>query len=188
MSSTNRHNLMYELLLEKLAERLSQIEARHKYLSYLINTRFRNEKFLQIEVMIIVDTMNEVIDYLPEKPYPNNPSEKCDVWFKTVDDTEYWGEVKMIPTNYRFSSYYHSKGIKRSIDSLIYDIKRLKTNAPKNAKKFVLFTVYPMYEDSYRYFSKQLKRISSACGKEVKAPNKRVKVGGAYFDVYLVEI
>lgn len=188
MSSANRDGFMYELLLEKLTERLNQIEARHKYLSYLIDTRFRNEKLLQIEFMIIVSAIDEVIDYLPEKPYPNNPSEKCDVWFKTIDDTEYWGEIKMIPTNYRFSSYYHSKGIKHSVDSLIHDIRRLKANAPRNAEKFVLFTVYPMYEDSYKHFNKQLERISSACGKEVKSPSERIKVGDAYFDIYLIEV
>jgi len=180
---------MINKLLDKLTERLNLIEEKYRYLSYLIKERFTNEKLLQLETMHIVSSMPEVTEYLPEKLYPIS-REKCDFWFKTSDSTEHWMEIKMRPTNYRLkqSRAGHGKAITHGVDSVVDDIKRLE-KVPQNAKKYVLFAVFPMYPESYDTFNRtHLPKISNATGKEITSPNKSIQIGEASFDLYLIEL
>ena len=177
-------------LMDKLAERLKIIEEKYKYLSFLVDERYANEKMLQLEVMRIISLMPDVVEYLPEKLYDYRTKDKCDFWFKTSDDTEHWMEIKMCPTNYRVmqSKAKHAKAITDSVNSIVDDIERLEKQAPENAKKYVLFAFYPMYSESYATFNeKHLPKISRVSGKEVTSPTRSIQVAGASFDIYLIE-
>lgn len=183
--------MLMDELLDKITARLEFIEQRHGYLSFLINNRFANEKLLQLEAMRIISLREDVIEYLPEKPYDSNGREKCDFWFKTADSTECWMEIKTRPTNYKITNSYanHSKGIKNSVDSVIEDIQRLNEKVPQGNKKYALFAFYPLYPESCAVFNeKHLRRISQSAGKEIKSPNKSIKISDASFDLYLVEL
>ena len=178
-------------LMDRLAERLKIIEGKYKYLSFLIDERYANEKLLQLEVMRIISLMPDVVEYLPEKLYDYRTKDKCDFWFKTSDGTEHWMEIKMRPTNYRVmqSKAMHAKAITDSVDSIVDDIRRLKDQAPKNAKKYVLFAFYPMYSESYAIFNeKHLPKISKASGKRVTSPSRNIQVRDASFDIYLIKL
>jgi len=178
-------------LMDELVKRLNTIEGKYGYLSFLIEERFTNEKLLQLEVMRIVSLMPEVAEYLPEKPYNYRSKEKCDFWYKTSDSTEHWMEIKMWPTNYRVmqSRAKQSKAITNGVESIIEDIKRLEEKAPQNAKKYILFAFFPVYPESYKTFNKlHLSKISEVAGKKIKLPDKRIQVGDASFDLYLVEL
>jgi len=177
-------------LLDELAKRLNEIEGKHRYLSFLIEKRFTNEKLLQLEVMRIISLMPEVKEYLPEKLYDETSGEKCDFWFKTIDSVEHWMEIKMRPTNYRLrqSMVGHGKAITHGIDSVIDDIKRLD-KAPQNAKKYVLCAFFPMYPENYDIFrQKHLSKISDITGKTITSPTKSIRIGEASFDLYFVEL
>jgi len=181
---------VFDRLLDELTKRLETIEEKYRYLSFLIDVRYANEKLLQLEVMRIVSLMPEVVEYLPEKPYDHATKDKCDFWFKTSDSIEHWMEIKMRPTNYRVmhSKSRHAKAITNGIDSIVSDIERLR-HQPKDARKSVLFAFYPMYRESYDTFNKKhLPKISKACGKEITAPSRSIQVGEASFDLYYVEL
>jgi hypothetical protein len=174
-------------ILEQLASRLEEIEKRHKYLSFLIEKRFANEKLLQLETMHIISQMPEVVDYLPEKLYGPNGKGKCDFWFKLNDGTEIWIEIKMRPTNYRKPG--HAKAITNGVTQVIDDIQRLKRIKDANARKFVMFAFYPIYADSYTKFNEiHLERISHEAGKDIKNPVITVKIGEADFNMYASEL
>lgn len=178
-------------LIDKLAERLKIIEEKYKYLSFLIDERYANEKLLQLEVMRIVSLMPDAVEYLPERLYDYRTKDKCDFWFKTSNDTEHWMEIKMRPTSYRVmqSKAMHAKAITDSVNSIVDDVERLKERTPKNAKKYVLFAFYPMYSESYAIFNERhLPKISEASGKRVTSPSRSIRVGGASFDIYLIEL
>lgn len=173
-------------LVEQLSRRLETMEERHGYLSFLIEKRYANEKLLQLETMNIISSIPRVIDYLPERMYDTGGNEKCDFWFKT-QNFEYWLEIKTRPTNYRKPG--HAKAITNGVNGVIEDIDRLKTIKDPKAKKFVMFAFYPMYDDSYRVFSrKHLSRISKAAGKRISKPEISLRVKDASFDIYLIEI
>lgn len=178
-------------LIDKLAGRLKIIEEKYKYLSFLIDERYANEKLLQLEVMRIVSLMPDVVEYLPEKLYDHRTKDKCDFWFKTSDGTEHWLEIKMRPTNYHVmqSKAMHAKAITNSVDSIVHDIKRLKVQAPKNAKRYVLFAFYPMYSESYAVFNKKhLPRISKASSTMLTSPSRSIPIRDASFDIYLLKL
>jgi hypothetical protein len=180
---------MREKLLDRLVRRLKTIEENYGYLSFLINWRYRNEKWLQLETMLIISSMREVTEYLPEKHY--NLREKCDFWFKTRDGVEHWMEIKMCPTNYRpsLSRIRHSKAITDSVSSVMMDIERLKRYAPPHAGKHILFTFYPLYPESRSIFNtKHLSKISNACGRIITSPNRQIQVGDAFFDIHLIDL
>ena len=182
---------MIDQLVDRLAERLEIIEGKYKYLSFLIDERYANEKLLQLEIMRIISLMPDVDEYLPEKPYNYGTKEKCDFWFKTSDGTEHWMEIKMRPTNYRVmqSKAMHAKAITNSVDSIIDDITRLKEQAPANAQKYILFAFYPMYSESYAiFYEKHLPKISKASDKGVTSPSRSIQVGNALFDIYLLKL
>jgi len=132
---------LYTLIISGLRTRLEAIERNHRYLSFLIRKRVANEKLLQLETMHIVSSLPGIVDCLPEKPFDSEGREKCDFWFKT-NDAEYWLEIKTRPTNYHKEG--HSKGIKKSVDGVIDDIRRLKEIPASNARKCVLFAFYPI--------------------------------------------
>jgi len=71
------------VLIDKLQKRLLSIENNQKYLSFLIDKRYANEKMVQLEVMNIISQMEQVYDYIPERHYDSNLTDKCDFWFKT---------------------------------------------------------------------------------------------------------
>jgi hypothetical protein len=178
---------MIDKILDELAGRLKIIEEKCRYLSFLIDERYTNEKLLQLEVMRIISLMSDVIEYLPEKPYNYSSKHKCDFWFKTADSTEHWMEIKMRPTNYGKAK--HAKATTKAVDSIVSDIKRLKEQAPKEARKYVLFAFFPMYRESYSTFNKiHLPKISNVAGKEIISPSKSIQVGEASFDLYLIEL
>lgn len=68
--------------------------------------------------------------------------------------------------------------------------ERLGMRAPQNARKYVLFVLFPVYPESYdKTLNKiHLPRISEAAGKEIASPSKSVQVGEASFDLYLVKL
>lgn len=182
---------MKNKLLDELTERLKIIEERYGYLSFLIDERYANEKLLQLEVMRIISLTSNVVEYLPERLYDRQTRDKCDFWFKTSDSTDYWMEIKMRPTNYRVmqSKARHAKAITNGVDSIVGDIERLRGQAPRKARKYVLFAFYPMYRESYGIFNKRhLPKISKAAEKEITSPNRSIKVGEASFDIYLIEL
>lgn len=173
-------------LISYLPKRLETIEENHGYLSHLIEKRFANEKLLQLETMNIISALDSVVDYLPEKLYYENSTEKCDFWFRT-NEVEYWMEIKTRPTNYRKPG--HAKAITRGVDGVIEDIRRLRTLTNPSAKKYCVFNFYPMYDDSYTIFNKKhLSRISKEVGKEIKGPNISIRINDYYFDIYVVKI
>lgn len=178
-------------LLNELVKRLETIEEKYGYLSFLIAERFTNEKLLQLEVMRIFSLMPEVVEYLPEKLYDHTSKEKCDFWFKTSDSTEHWMEIKMRPTNYRVmqSRAKHAKAITDGVKGVVEDIRRLREKTPRDDRKHVLFAFYPMYHESYKTFNKKhLPRICKVSGKEIASPNRKIQVGDASFDLYLIEL
>ena len=171
-------------MVNKLRERLSMIESRHHYLTYLIINRFTNEKFLQLEVMNILSSMKDVSDYLPEKPYDLSSGEKCDFWFKS-NNTEFWLEIKMRPTNYK-KKILHGKAITNGVDQIIEDINRLRRIKDRSSIKLVLFAFFPLYADSYKLFnSKHLSRIFGKIGREISMPDIRIQINDAFFEVYI---
>ena len=176
-----------ECILDELCKRLKEIELRHGYLSYLIETRLANEKMIQLEVMRLVSLMDGVDDYLPEKPYSMGSGEKCDFWFR-ANGLDYWLEVKVLPTNYRKGGH-HSKAIKNGVDAIIKDISRLREFVPPPALRFTLSVFYPMYPESYHTFSRcHLSRLSGVLGKNIQWPSRRIVVGDASIDLYLAEV
>lgn len=178
---------LLERVLDDLCRRLKDIEKRHSYLSLLIETRLANEKMLQLEVMRLVSLMPEVEDYLVEKPYVKGAHGKCDLWFK-AGRYDYWLEIKMRPTNYR-KGEHHSKAMSRGIDQAIQDIERLCKLPLGTALKFGLLALYPMYPESYAIFNRyHLRRLCEATGREIEEPSRKIAVGDAYFDIYLLEV
>jgi hypothetical protein len=174
-------------VLKQLSSRLEEIEKRHRYLSFLIEKRFANEKLLQLETMHIISRISEVEDYLPEKLYGFESKEKCDFWFKLKDGVEFWIEIKMRPTNYRKPG--HAKAITNGVAQVIEDIQRLKRVTDRNTRRFAMFAFYPIYAESYRTFNEiHLKRISQEAGKNIENPMMTVKVGEADFNLYVVEV
>lgn len=174
-------------VLKQLSLRLEEIEKRHRYLSFLIEKRFANEKLLQLETMHVISQMSEVVDYLPEKLYDSEGKEKCDFWFKLKDGNEFWIEIKMRPTNYRKPG--HAKAITNGVAQVIEDIQRLKKITDRAARKLVIFAFYPMYADSYGTFNGiHLKRISQEAGKNIESPTITVKIEEADFNLYVVEL
>ena len=172
-------------IISEISRRLETIEKKHVYLSYLISERLANEKLIQLEIMRIVSLHPEVIEYLPEKLYPNS-REKCDFWFKTKENIENWMEIKTRPTNYRKPR--HAKAITRGIDGIIEDIDRLRAKAPIEAEKYVLFALYPVYSDSYPSLRKHLEKISVAARKKVDKPDIEINCGNGAFQVYMVKL
>jgi len=182
-----------EIALDRLVNRLQIIEKKHRYLSLMAEYRISNERLVQLELLRIISSMENVADYLPERPYDFGRigGKKCDIWFRTSDGTEYWIEIKLCPTNYKIkedSKIEHSKAITYCINQVIDDIKRLKSGAPKNARKYVLFIVYPLYPDSYAHFNNHLQKISSRCNVEIGSPTKRIQLNQRFYDIYLIEV
>lgn len=180
------HNTVLSKILERLSSRLVNIEKRHGYLSFLIERRYANEKLLQLEVMNIISSLPQVVDYLPERTYDAESKEKCDFWFKTRE-ADYWLEMKTRPTNYRKPG--HAKAITNGVNGVIEDIERLKAVKDPRARKVIMFTFYPIYDDSYMIFNRRhLSRIAEAADKEVNKPEISLRVKDAYFNLYLIEI
>lgn len=178
---------LLEHILDALCDRLKNIEERHSYLSFLIEKRLANEKMLQLELMRLISLMPEVEDFLPERPYGKEAREKCDFWF-TVSGLAHWLEIKMRPTNYR-KGEHHSKAISKGIDDAIRDIERLSKLSLGHALRFGLLVFYPMYPESYPIFNRyHLSRLCEAAGRDIKEPSRRISVGDAYVDIYLVEV
>ena len=173
-------------LISRLQNRLETIEKRHGYLSYLIEKRYANEKLLQLEIMNSVSSLDVVKDYLPEKLYSENSTEKCDFWFRT-DESEYWVELKTRPTNYRKPG--HAKAITNGVSAIRDDINRLRKYSAKESKKFCIFAFYPLYDNSYPTFNRvHLSKISDTLGMEIKRPNIHLKVEEGFFDIYFIQI
>ena len=172
-----------ESVLIEIEDRLKTIENKYGYLSYLIEKRLANEKLIQLEVMRIISLQNDVVEYLPERLYPNS-SAKCDFWFRTSDGIENWMEIKTRPTNYRKPG--HAKAITNGIDSIIGDINRLREKAPSNARKYVLFALYPIYSDSFRPLSRHLTKIGAAASKEVGEPAIEIACKNGHFQIYML--
>lgn len=173
-------------LIERLPKRLKAIEENHGYLSYLIRKRYANEKLLQLEIMNLVSSYDSVLDYLPEKLYDENSTEKCDFWFRT-NNYEYWVEIKTRPTNYRKPG--HAKAITNSIDSVIEDINRLRNYTVGSSKRYCIFAFYPLYDDSYSTFNRiHLSRISEVLGRKIKGPEIHIPIHDAFFDIYFVSV
>jgi hypothetical protein len=180
-------SVMLEEVLDGLCDRIGRIERLHGNISSLMRERLANEKMLQLEVMRLVSLMKGVDDYLVEKPYGHGVGEKCDLWFKE-SGTEYWMEIKMRPTNYRKAAH-HSKAFSRGIDSAITDFERLKEWVSPPAHRLGLFAFYPLYPESWGIFKRyHLSRLSNAVGRDIVGPSKRIQVGDANFDIYLVEV
>ena len=176
--------------LHSLKRRLILIEGRHNTLSDLAVDRFSNEKLLQLEVMSIISKMRNTVDYLPEKSYNNRSKDKCDFWFKNYG-SEYWMEMKMCPTNYK-KEIRHAKAVTDSINSIINDVNRLKG---VDGKRYILFAVYPMYEDRKAFFAKYLDKIAHEIAQEAKVkpePNFEIKLNGdahgGVFMIYLLKM
>lgn len=193
MGSGNRPTMgglmsnLLERILDGLCDRLKSIEERHGYLSFMIESRLANEKMLQLEVMRLVSLMNEVDDYLPERPYSQGLGEKCDLWFR-ARGLDYWLEIKMRPTNYR-KGEFHSKAIKGGIDAIIKDIIRLRKLVSAPALRFVLLAFYPMYPESYITFNRyHIRRLSDALRRNIQGPSRRIVMGDVSFDLYLAEV
>lgn len=179
-------DLIISHLISCLPNRLETIEKNHGYLSHLIEKRYANEKLLQLKIMNIVSSLDSVIDYLPEKLYSDNGTEKCDFWFRT-DENEYWIEIKTRPTNYRKPG--HAKAITRGVTSVIEDINRLRRYCGKESKKFCIFAFYPLYDNSYPTFHRvHLSRISDTLGMVIKGPDIHLGVSNGFFDIYFAQI
>lgn len=178
---------LLERVLDGLCRRLEYIEEHHRYLSFLIEKRLTNEKMLQLEIMRLISLAPEVDDFLPEKPYGEETRAKCDFWF-TVDGVAHWLEIKMRSTNYR-KGEHHSKAISKGIDDAIKDIERLSKLPLGSALRFGLLVFYPIYAESYPIFKRyHLRRLSEAVARDIDEPSRRICVGDAYFDIYLVEV
>ena len=174
------------LLISRLQNRLETIEKSHGYLSYLIEKRYANEKLLQLEIMNIISSLGSVKDYLPEKLYSDNSTEKCDFWFRT-DESEYWVELKTRPTNYRKPG--HAKAITNGVNAIRDDINRLRKYSAKESKKFCIFAFYPLYDNSYPTFNRvHLSKISDTLGMEIRGPNIHLRVDEGFFDIYFIQI
>lgn len=169
----------------KLNSRLLKIEAQQEYLSFLVKKRYANERLLQLELMNIVAQTEEVSDYLPEKLYDSEGKEKCDLWFKLKDGTEFWVEIKTRPTNYRKPA--HAKAITHGVQGIIDDVRRLKRIQGKHIRRIVVFAFYPIYSESYPVLERtHLSRISREIGKNIKNPAFSIKVQDSDFSVYIV--
>jgi len=183
---SNMEDPIISHLISCLPNRLETIEKKYGYLSYLIENRYANEKLLQLEIMNIVSSLDYVKDYLPEKLYKDNSTEKCDFWFRT-DESEYWIEIKTRPTNYR--KLGHAKAITHGVSSVIDDINRLRRYCDKDSKKFCIFAFYPLYGNSYPTFNRvHLSRISDTLGMEIKGPDVHLGVSDGFFDIYFLQI
>ncbi|KKN47331.1 hypothetical protein LCGC14_0663900 [marine sediment metagenome] len=177
-------DMVISKVLSPISERFKKIENNRKYFSYLIQKRFANERMLQLEILNIISQIDEVEDYLPEMPYDLEGKEKCDLWFSLKDGSEYWIELKMIPTNYRKKG--HAKAITNGINSIIEDINRLKNI---KGKKFVMFAIYPIYPENYALFNNiHLQKISDKVGKDIKMPEISLKIGEADFNLYIFKV
>jgi hypothetical protein len=176
------------ILINSLRLRLELVEKRHRYLSFLIDNRKANEKFLQLEIMNIISSMPGIVDFLPEKPYDSeNSNDKCDFWFKT-DALDYWLEIKTRPTNYR-NPGSSGRAITDSVDQIIADIDRLRKIQSESSERLVIFAFYPLYTDSYDTFNKtHLSRIEEFIGRKIPTPDISIPVGDALFNVYLAII
>lgn len=172
-------------LIRDLTSRLEMIETKYNYLSYLIRERYANEKLIQLEVMRIISIHPSVIEYLPERLYPESTA-KCDFWFKTKGGTERWMEIKMQPTNYRKPT--HAKAVTQGIDGIIGDMERLRKHTPKDFVNYILFALYPIYSDSHQYLRKHLDKISNAALTEVDEPDIEVTCRDGAFQVYLIRL
>lgn len=153
----------------KLERRLNQIEKNHQHFSHLVEKRYTNEKLLQLEALRIISNIQNVVEFLPERYYPDGKS-KVDIWFKTRDKREHWMEVKMRPTNYHKGSH-HGKAITHGRKSIIRDYERLN-ELDSDYKKYLLFSFLPIYDDRYDYFERQLDIISREIGCRIGEPIK----------------
>lgn len=143
--------------VEELKERIETIEKKYNLFSkFLIPKRFDNERLIQIEFMNIILKQNSGIEYLPEKYYEDKPTNpKCDLWFK-LNRKEYWIEIKTVVTSYHFKE--HSKAISDRKKSVINDGKRL-VKYVKKGNRYLLFCVYPLFEDSEKRWNNHLEDI-----------------------------
>lgn len=146
----------------QICERLKTIENNRKYISYLIEKRFTNERMLQLEILNIISQMPEVEDYLPEMPYDLQGKEKCDLWFSLKDGSEYWIELKMRPTDYRKKG--HAKAITHGINGITEDINRLKKVRGKKftclqfirfIQKIIPYLIISTYKKSQKILKRQ---------------------------------
>lgn len=152
--------------VRELEERIRTIEKKYNLFSeFLIPNRFDNERLIQIEFMNIILKQNSGTEYLPEKYYGNNPTNpKCDLWFR-LNRKEYWIEIKTVATSFHFKK--HSKAISDRKKSIIKDSKRL-VKYVKTGSKYLLFCVYPLFEDSEEKWNNHFKEIKRRIGYKVK--------------------
>ncbi len=172
-------------IISELSERLKTIEDKYGYFSYLIKERFANEKLIQLEIMRIISLRPEVVEYLPEKLYPDS-KKKCDFWFRTIDNKENWMEIKTRPTNYKNPK--HAKAITDGIEGIVEDINRLREKTPAEAETHISFSLYPVYSDSYPFLNRHLEKISMAAGKTVNKPDIEIHCKNGAFQLYLLNL
>jgi hypothetical protein len=155
------------LVVDSLYSRLYAVSGRHgDFILGLVEDRYRNEGFLQVEVASIVGRLPVVMEYLPEKPYPGSGEgsrRRCDLWFRDIEGREYWVEMKVIPTNYK--SKRPARAITDSINSVLDDLDKLDGLCGEGLVRSVLFMVYPLYPDRIKLFNtKHLRRILDRAG------------------------
>jgi len=172
-------------IIEYLEKRLVLMENNYGYLSYLIKERFANEKLFQLEIMRMISLHSDVVEYLPERLYPNS-TQKCDFWFKTKDGEESWMEIKTRPTNYR--KIKHAKAITHGIDGIINDIDRLREKLPSDAVKYILFAFYPVYPESSQFLDIHLEKICNSAKIERCNPIIETECSNGTFQVYLIKL
>ena len=94
----------------------------------------------------------------------------------------------MRPTNYR-KGEHHSKAISKGIDKTIDDIARLREYISPPSLGYGLLAFYPMYPESYAVFNRShLSRLSHTLGRDIEGPSRKIAVGDASFDLYLIRV
>ena len=169
----------------QLCSRLRNIVDTFSHFSNLVKDRFVNEKLLQLEALRIISCHSEVIDYIPEKPYPEGNRAKVDIWFRTRSHGEFWMEVKMRATNYGRQSHQTRRNLRAGIKSILNDINRLK-KLDEAFNKLILISFLPMYE---KYYAKFISRYLADTGLGVKGPRKCVMLkDGGFLDLHILHV
>lgn len=172
----------------ELGKRLNEIEKNNHFFSDLVVNRVANEKMLQLEIMHIISQNPNVLDYLPEKLYPNGVG-KCDFWFKLKNGIEYWVEIKSRPTNYN-NRERQGRAITHGVKGVMADIERLRMVQLENSRRLMIFAFYPIFDDSRQQaiFQRHINRIYTKIPNEQPIPKIRVPISNAWVNLYFESV